>query len=341
MTREKRRRTFLRAALVATAGGLAGCSNNGSGTEEAEEEEEEEAEEEEEETATGTATGTAAGTDEPEPTPTEDAPEPTEMETETPVPEEEVERVQDFDTAQRRSGNWFQDTTNYNGDYVDLRNEAPVQVRVGTPANSGNFGFDPVAVRIEAGTTVEWQWTGQGGSHNVVDQQGTFRSGAPESGGGISFRHTFDETGWYRYKCTNHETFGMVGAVFVDPERTLSGYTEVDDWLEDYQYDGTLTDRRNQGSVDVTVGASGNSGPFAFRPIAILVSPGTEINFDWTGRGGVHDVTWEQGDLEDSRGTGSATGSYSVTIDDPGVYLYKCQSHQPTGGRGAIVVDDG
>jgi halocyanin-like protein len=339
MTREKRRRAFLRAALVATAGGLAGCSNNGGSDTE---EDEEDDEEQEETDVSDTATGTMGQTDQPEDTPTQES---TEEEQDTPtqteVPEEEVTRVQDFDTALQRSTSWFQDTTNYGGGYEDLRNEAPVQVRVGTPANSGNFGFDPVAVRIEAGTTVEWQWTGQGGAHNVVDQQNTFRSGAPESGGGITYTHTFDETGWYRYKCTNHETFGMVGAVFVDPERTLSGYTQVDDWLEDYAYDGTLTDRRNESSVEVTVGAQGNEGPFAFRPIAILVSPGTEINFRWTGRGGVHDVTWEQGDLENSRGTGSANGSYDVTIDDPGVYLYNCQSHQPTGGRGAIVVDEG
>jgi len=340
MVSKKRRRTFLRAALVATAGGLAGCS----GDEGSDDDDEEEEEEEEEETeATTESEGGDAGTEAPEQTetPTDgsvDTPDDSEIETD--VPEQQVDRIQSFGAAAEETRSYLAEADNFEGDFVDRRSGGSPEIRVGVENGQFNWGFGPPAIRITTGTQVRWDWTGEGGQHNIVDDAGTFGSGTPQEGAGNSYTYTFDETGLYKYKCTVHDP-NMRGVVFVEEEQTLSGYVEVDDWLSDYDFDGRLDDRRNESSVDITVGDSGNEGPFAFRPIAILVDQGTTINWDWTGRGGVHDITWEQGDLQDSNGSSSAANTYSLTLDEPGVYLYFCSTHQPTGGRGAIVVDDG
>jgi halocyanin-like protein len=124
----------------------------------------------------------------------------------------------------------------------------------------------------------------------------------------------------------------------VEEQRTLTGYPQVDNWLENNDFDGRLEDGRNQSQVTIKVGADGNGGNFAYDPNAILVSQGTELVFEWSGRGGGHDVTWDQGDFPDSESTSSAAKSYSVTMDESGVFLYFCDEDQPGGGRGAVVV---
>jgi len=109
-------------------------------------------------------------------------------------------------------GGWFSDTETFEGT-VDWTGEDAVTVDVGVGSNG--FNFDPPAIAVDAGTTVTWEWTGQGGAHNVVAEDGSFDSGQEESGSGITFEHTFESTGEYRYVCTPHETLGMVGAVVV------------------------------------------------------------------------------------------------------------------------------
>jgi plastocyanin len=42
-----------------------------------------------------------------------------------------------------------------------------------------------------------------------------FGSGTAEEGSDVTFEHTFEETGTYRYLCVPHESLGMVGAVHV------------------------------------------------------------------------------------------------------------------------------
>ncbi|PSP53163.1 hypothetical protein BRC67_02430 [Halobacteriales archaeon QH_3_68_24] len=109
---------------------------------------------------------------------------------------------------------WFDDVSNFDG-VVDRRGNDGVVVEVGVDANGGAFGFGPAAVRVSPGTTVRWEWTGEGGGHNVVADDGTFNSGEPDSSADTTFEHTFEETGTYLYVCTPHEAIGMKGAVVV------------------------------------------------------------------------------------------------------------------------------
>ena len=109
---------------------------------------------------------------------------------------------------------WFEDVGNYEGT-VDLSGEETVEVLVGT----GDQGvhFEPPAIQVDPGTTVVWEWTGEGGEHNVVEEDAVFESERTAEEG-FTFEHTFeedDEGEVFRYVCTPHEALGMLGAVAV------------------------------------------------------------------------------------------------------------------------------
>ncbi len=127
-------------------------------------------------------------------------------------------------------GDWFADTENYDGTTVDARGESTVTVRVGVEANGDAFGFGPPAVWVDPGTTVRWVWTGEGGSHNVVAADDSFRSGDPASGGDVTFEYTFEEEGTTRYFCSPHRGVGMKGAVVAGQPDGSGGDTQEYGW---------------------------------------------------------------------------------------------------------------
>mgnify|MGYP000595621113 CR=1 FL=1 len=94
---------------------------------------------------------------------------------------------------------------------VDRTDEETVAVAVGA---DGGFSFAPAAIRVDVGTTVVWEWTGVGGSHNVVDRGGAFESGLAAAEG-HAFEHEFRTAGTYEYVCTPHQTRDMEGTVEV------------------------------------------------------------------------------------------------------------------------------
>jgi len=88
---------------------------------------------------------------------------------------------------------------------------ARVTIDVGAPSP---YAFDPAAVQISPETTVTWEWTGRGSSHNVVDNGGAFESDYYLEAGS-TFEYTFTEPGVYKYYCTPHQTQGMLGVIEV------------------------------------------------------------------------------------------------------------------------------
>lgn len=105
---------------------------------------------------------------------------------------------------------WFDDVDTYDGT-VDVRDEDEIVVAVGA---NGGLAFDPAAILIESGMTVVWEWTGDGGQHNVVHVDDAFESDLTGDAG-HTFDHTFDESGIYRYVCEPHRQAGMKGAIAV------------------------------------------------------------------------------------------------------------------------------
>lgn len=108
---------------------------------------------------------------------------------------------------------WLSDVPNYEG-VADHTNEDEVHVTVG--ANDG-FTYDPPAVAVDPGTTVVWEWTGEGGTHDVVDEGDAYSSELVADAGHV-FEHTFDDEGVSLYGCTPHIPMGMKGAVLVGEE---------------------------------------------------------------------------------------------------------------------------
>jgi len=252
---------------------------------------------------------------------------------------------------------WFSNVSNADG-VTDETGESAVTITVGAQGNGGGFAFDPAAVRVDPGTTVTWEWTGKGGQHNVVAEDGSFES---ELNGneGATFEHAFESEGIYKYVCVPHEAMGMKAAVIVgDAEVTVSGggagsggggadaaaereylpeEPDYGGWFANTDnYEGTV-DMRGRDEVRVTVGAEGNGGGFAFDPPAIAVDPGTDVIFEWVGDDGPHQVAAESGDYESPSQEG---GEWGLTVDGTGITKFACVHHGDAGMRGAVVVGD-
>lgn len=114
--------------------------------------------------------------------------------------------------AEPNYGGWFDGVGNDDGTN-DRRNEDVVAVDVGVQADDYT-AFGPAAVAVSPGTTVRWAWTGQGGAHDVVGQDGGFDSGDPVRSDGLTYERDFAEPGSYRYYCSNHREDGIRGAIF-------------------------------------------------------------------------------------------------------------------------------
>jgi halocyanin-like protein len=118
-------------------------------------------------------------------------------------------------TAMAQSDNYdgyLSDVGNYDGTTIDLTGQSSVTIEVG--AGNG-LQFAPPAVQVDPGTTVTWEWTGEGGAHNVVAEDGSFESGDPVSEAGTTFEQTFDSEGVVKYFCVPHKASGMKGVVAV------------------------------------------------------------------------------------------------------------------------------
>ncbi|MDS0281662.1 halocyanin domain-containing protein [Haloarcula onubensis] len=111
---------------------------------------------------------------------------------------------------------WMAAASNFDGTVVDRTDRDTTTVTVGAEGNGGAFAFDPPVLRIGTGDTVQWEWTGEGGGHNVVFENHDIDSGEVASEASATFEHTFDDTGQYLYSCLPHQALGMRGAIVVE-----------------------------------------------------------------------------------------------------------------------------
>ncbi len=134
---------------------------------------------------------------------------------------------------------------------------------------------------------------------------------------------------------------------------SVDDYPSVDAWLTggsaggaDGTYDGSLVDRTGTDSISVAVGSSGNGANFGYDPSAVAVSEGTEVVWEWTGKGNRHNVVADTGqgaeatDVEFTSGDAvdSADKTFTRAFDESGVALYHCTPHLSVGMKGAVVV---
>ncbi|MEF8819201.1 MAG: halocyanin domain-containing protein [Haloferacaceae archaeon] len=115
-----------------------------------------------------------------------------------------------------------------------------------------------------------------------------------------------------------------------------SNEARFDGYLSDVgNYDGVV-DRTGADTVTVSVGADGNGGGFAFAPAAVRVETGTRVVWEWTGKGGNHNVVHE-GDAFASELVSTAGHIFTHTFDSAGEYKYVCTPHRSLGMKGVVV----
>ena len=124
------------------------------------------------------------------------------------------------------------------GGYEDARGEDEVTVIVGAEGNQGPNAFSPAGLWIDVGTTVNWEWTGDG-AHNVRADDGPadFNSGAPEQEDEFSFTFEEEHAGITKYVCDPHIGVNMFGAIavgddvpIIDPDDAAAGEIDLHDF---------------------------------------------------------------------------------------------------------------
>lgn len=79
-----------------------------------------------------------------------------------------------------------------------------------TEVSIESFQFQPQNIRVSAGDTVTWT-NNDSVAHTATADNGEFDSASLEPG--MTFSHTFEQTGTYDYRCTIHPD--MVGTITV------------------------------------------------------------------------------------------------------------------------------
>lgn len=157
------------------------------------------------------------------------------------------------------------------------------------------LSFAPQELRIQVGDTVRWR--NQSGFHDVVADDGAFRSGAPTSNQ-FSFEVTFSEPGTFGYFCSVHGSpgEGMFGRIIVEGVATAApqlSRAHSGSWFN------SATD--GQGFL-VEVSAD----PRVF----------TVAWFTW-GEGGSYDWLTGAGDYQDGTATLALTRTRGGAFNDP------------------------
>ena len=233
----------------------------------------------------------------------------------------------------------------YEDELVDMTGQDSITIEVG--AGGQGFSFAPAAVNIDPGTEVVWEWTGNGGSHNVVAREQSpvsFSSGDAVAEAGTTFTHTFEQEGNHFYHCEPHTGIGMHGAVVVGEVSTGGGSDPIAAYMEENEvnlWEGEVVDETGSDSVSVAVGAGGQG--FSFDPPAVSVSAGTDVTWEWTGNGGSHNVASTEAPAEFRSGEAVAEAgtTFSRTFEMGGNHFYHCEPHTSIGMHGVVVVEGG
>ncbi len=257
-------------------------------------------------------------------------------------------------------GGYLDDANNYDGAVADETGQQVVTVAVG--AGDVGLAFGPAAVHVDNGATVTWEWTGEGGAHNVVAEDGTFDSGTPVAEAGVHFEHTFERDGIYLYYCAPHKASGKLGAVVVgtdyptvasdadatpteprdeppaeqSPTESPTPTGRYDGYLDGVETFDGVVDATDTSTPTVSVGAGDDA--FAFDPPAIRVTTGTTVSWEWTGEGGAHNVVAEDGSFDSESPVAEAGVHFEHTFDETGIYKYYCVPHKALEMKGVVEV---
>ncbi|MFW6434942.1 MAG: halocyanin domain-containing protein [Halovenus sp.] len=135
----------------------------------------------------------------------------------------------------------------YEGEVVDNTGQDSVTVIVG--AGDDGLAFDPPAMQIDSGTTIVWEWSGEGGAHNVIPAEDSeiteFGQEETTDEEGYTVEDTLEEEGLGLYLCDPHRSAGMHGGFIVggggDAGGEANGNESEDGQASENQTEGNET----------------------------------------------------------------------------------------------------
>jgi halocyanin-like protein len=117
-----------------------------------------------------------------------------------------------------------------------------------------------------------------------------------------------------------------------------TGPIDFGGWLEDLSYwSGQAKDMTGKEKVTITVGGNANKN-LSFAPVAIHVSPGTNVTWKWSGKGGAHNVVSKENKFKSGSPVAKAGHTFSHTFKKNGINNYYCQPHRTLGMKGSVAV---
>ena len=115
-------------------------------------------------------------------------------------------------------------------------------------------------------------------------------------------------------------------------------HRSFDGWLSNVEnYDGVV-DETGRDAVTVAVGVENGSGAYGYGPAAVRVSTGTQVTFEWTGRGASHNVVARDERFE-SELTDAEGHTFDYTFESTGTVPYYCTPHESFGMKGVVIVE--
>ncbi|MDX2442372.1 MAG: T9SS type A sorting domain-containing protein [Bacteroidales bacterium] len=91
--------------------------------------------------------------------------------------------------------------------------------------NSGNTFVPNTIAEVEIGDTIRWEWVS--GTHTTTSlsiPSGALSWDEPISSSSNSFEYVIRENGTYNFKCTPHESVGMIGSFTVNSVASISDF---------------------------------------------------------------------------------------------------------------------
>lgn len=128
---------------------------------------------------------------------------------------------------------------------------------------------------------------------------------------------------------SRREVVASVGTVSLF---ALAGCSALDGGGREF---GDPVGRTGENEVHVAVGA-GNG--LSYDPAHVVIDVGTTVVWEWTGRGGGHDVVAVEDERFASDLAEEAGHTFEHTFEEPGEYEYVCTPHQTQGMYGLVEV---
>ncbi|QCC49794.1 plastocyanin/azurin family copper-binding protein [Halapricum salinum] len=208
---------------------------------------------------------------------------------------------------------WVFESNGYDGTVVDKRGQTEVTIDVGAGPNG--HALDPPAVIVDRGTTVTWEWIGDG-EHYIVRQERVEDdpSTVPDPRAApYSESKTLDHIGVYRYACYAHHDEGMRGSVVVRDDEQRWDFTR--DGCSDLTLSATGETIGVGGQGELTISAA-YTNQIAIRQLwtdwDVTSDAGNDVSDNRVGEDGTYELAWD---------SNQTSTSPSITVTPPERYV--------------------